>query len=281
MIRVAIDLFLLDGEEYVAVSEAIGLGCEIVQTREMVWPGPWSDIDRERGPLIAEMTDPDEEREERERQLRHLWRIEADEEYARWYNRHERQRERDELAVARRAHREAPDASFFWLPKVTANSPNDLHGRHWYPFSGPPPERQQWLVWREINKAYRPIVAAPSDWMMPHAWPELPETDVTFHVRAEQPAVAAREALGRLQGFYRTMPYEQYLDTPHWHRTRYEAIQRADYTCEECHAYRPRMTHLEVHHLTYARRGKELPDDLRVLCSDCHAKVHGKPAREG
>ena len=36
------------------------------------------------------------------------------------------------------------------------------------------------------------------------------------------------------------------------------------------HAYR-----LEVHHLSYARLGRELPDDLIVLCPACHAIAHG------
>jgi len=31
---------------------------------------------------------------------------------------------------------------------------------------------------------------------------------------------------------------------------------------------------LHVHHLTYDNLGRELDDDLIVLCNDCHKQVH-------
>jgi 5-methylcytosine-specific restriction endonuclease McrA len=35
---------------------------------------------------------------------------------------------------------------------------------------------------------------------------------------------------------------------------------------------------LHVHHKTYARFRKELPEDLEVLCADCHMKKHAMSA---
>ena len=65
--------------------------------------------------------------------------------------------------------------------------------------------------------------------------------------------------------------YPIYLRSPHWQRTRKLALKRAGHRCESCKATGP----LEVHHLTYVRLRQELPEDLRVLCRDCHADVHG------
>jgi len=35
---------------------------------------------------------------------------------------------------------------------------------------------------------------------------------------------------------------------------------------------------LEVHHNSYAHVGREAPEDLVVLCGECHATFHGKLA---
>ena len=68
------------------------------------------------------------------------------------------------------------------------------------------------------------------------------------------------------------MPYEDYLKTPHWYQTREDALRTARRRCQLCNSTR----YLEVHHRTYERRGHELPEDLIVLCKNCHAKHHDK-----
>lgn len=77
--------------------------------------------------------------------------------------------------------------------------------------------------------------------------------------------------------------YVEYLDSPHWKKTRQQKLEAADHRCERCGAY-PKRTErgtlggLDVHHLTYERVGHELPEDLEVLCFQCHAVEHGQPA---
>jgi hypothetical protein len=68
--------------------------------------------------------------------------------------------------------------------------------------------------------------------------------------------------------------YAEYLRSPHWRTIRAEALRRAEHRCQapDCPGTSGR---LHVHHLTYERLGKELPDDLQVLCSDCHRYEHG------
>ena len=68
----------------------------------------------------------------------------------------------------------------------------------------------------------------------------------------------------------REMPYKDYLHTQHWIRTRRKALKQNGYQCYNCGA----RSHLQVHHLTYIRRGNERQEDLRVLCWKCHEKVH-------
>lgn len=67
-----------------------------------------------------------------------------------------------------------------------------------------------------------------------------------------------------------TMPYTEYLKTPHWATKRKEALDRASHRCTLCNA----EDDLHVHHRTYERRGWEQPDDLIVLCKDCHERFH-------
>jgi hypothetical protein len=67
------------------------------------------------------------------------------------------------------------------------------------------------------------------------------------------------------------MDYKPYLQTEEWERKRRDAVERARGVCEKCGS----PDNLQVHHKTYERRGEELPEDLIVLCSECHKKEHG------
>jgi hypothetical protein len=46
-------------------------------------------------------------------------------------------------------------------------------------------------------------------------------------------------------------------------------LRSADYRCERCGSPGDARS-LEVHHLTYERLGRELPEDLMVVCWPCH-----------
>ena len=70
--------------------------------------------------------------------------------------------------------------------------------------------------------------------------------------------------------------YDEYLTTTSWMCRAMQAKDRANWHCQTpgCLSEGP----LEVHHLTYARVGRERPDDLVVLCEDCHAAAHARRA---
>jgi 5-methylcytosine-specific restriction endonuclease McrA len=65
--------------------------------------------------------------------------------------------------------------------------------------------------------------------------------------------------------------YTEYLATPQWRAKALEAKQRAGWLCALC----PSGEELETHHRTYARVGRERPEDLIVLCGRCHRRHHG------
>ena len=67
------------------------------------------------------------------------------------------------------------------------------------------------------------------------------------------------------------LPYPDYLQTDHWRATRHRKLMRAGWTCQRCQKSNVR---LDVHHLTYVRRGREREEDLIVLCRTCHAAEH-------
>lgn len=68
----------------------------------------------------------------------------------------------------------------------------------------------------------------------------------------------------------RVMPYAQYLRTPHWQSQRQQALTRAKRRCQVCNS--PRQ--LNAHHRTYERRGCERPEDITILCEQCHTLFH-------
>lgn len=80
---------------------------------------------------------------------------------------------------------------------------------------------------------------------------------------AEVPTPERREEL-------RTMPYEQYLQTPEWQERREQALARAEQRCQVCNT----SEGLDAHHRTYERRGNEHSADITVLCRSCHALFH-------
>lgn len=68
--------------------------------------------------------------------------------------------------------------------------------------------------------------------------------------------------------------YRAYLLSPEWRVFRLTTLAERGGACEVCKAF---TKHPQIHHLTYARLGKELPTDVVVTCDDCHRKYHGIP----
>jgi hypothetical protein len=69
------------------------------------------------------------------------------------------------------------------------------------------------------------------------------------------------------------VPYSEYLESRHWREKRSQAVEAAKGCCALCDV---KGETLQVHHRTYEHRGWEKPEDLIVLCRNCHAKFHNK-----
>lgn len=71
--------------------------------------------------------------------------------------------------------------------------------------------------------------------------------------------------------------YYEYIRSVAWAEKRLEAFERAKYKCQLCGA---RKTFFEVHHNTYENLGNEPPEDLIVLCVNCHNEFHNRGQRK-
>lgn len=69
---------------------------------------------------------------------------------------------------------------------------------------------------------------------------------------------------------FRCIPYQEYLKTDHWKRTRDSRIRDFGERCAVCCSSQG----LEVHHRTYQNLGREKAQDLTVLCRECHELFH-------
>ena len=69
------------------------------------------------------------------------------------------------------------------------------------------------------------------------------------------------------------LSHNDYLNTQHWELARSAVLKRDENRCADCGISNEKKP-LEVHHITYIRRGKEHLDDLMTLCQDCHQERH-------
>lgn len=85
--------------------------------------------------------------------------------------------------------------------------------------------------------------------------------------------------------YLRSIAHSAYLQTHHWRRRRSVFLDSfTDKSCGLCGlAERDETRELpikfHVHHVSYARLGYELDDDLILLCAPCHNLVHFPDSR--
>lgn len=65
--------------------------------------------------------------------------------------------------------------------------------------------------------------------------------------------------------------YLAYLESPWWRMRRHAVMRYRGERCERCGL----TQRLQLHHRTYQRLGKELPEDVELLCRNCHRQEHG------
>lgn len=67
----------------------------------------------------------------------------------------------------------------------------------------------------------------------------------------------------------KNIDYQEYIHSKEWKRKAYVAKLRVDWRCQVCNKHSNDIQ-LDAHHRTYERLGKELPEDITVLCRNCH-----------
>ena len=68
--------------------------------------------------------------------------------------------------------------------------------------------------------------------------------------------------------------YKTYIRSDEWRDRATAAKERAGWRCQTCNVPDNQAV-LHAHHRTYERLGNEEPNDITVLCAECHAKFHG------
>lgn len=67
--------------------------------------------------------------------------------------------------------------------------------------------------------------------------------------------------------------YHSYLKSSWWIARKAAIIRYRGAWCERCGS----TDRLELHHRTYERLGYELPEDVELLCWNCHRREHQLP----
>jgi hypothetical protein len=65
----------------------------------------------------------------------------------------------------------------------------------------------------------------------------------------------------------RRVDYYEYIKSHAWKAKAAAAKKAAGHRCQVCNRGN---VQLDAHHRTYARLGNERPEDITVLCRDCH-----------
>lgn len=75
--------------------------------------------------------------------------------------------------------------------------------------------------------------------------------------------------------------YKEYLLTAAWRKKRQEAFARCGNRCQLCGVPLYLYGRWHVHHNNYKNLGCEKPEDLIVLCKDCHGRFHRRKFNRG
>lgn len=75
---------------------------------------------------------------------------------------------------------------------------------------------------------------------------------------------------GTVAGYRKTPNYYEYIQSNVWKAKADAAKKRAGYRCQLCNKGREDGAVLDAHHRTYERLGSERPEDITVLCHECH-----------
>jgi len=154
-------------------------------------------------------------------------------------------------------------------------------------------EAEWWRAWKENARRLRKVVLSPKaklvgfvllshqveGWMkwarraklqlVPETGLSPEEVEEGLQELEDKQILRGREEAKRL--YY--VPYEDYLFSPHWQRTRDAFLKIIGWKCQICGR---KDVPLDVHHNTYENLGREEFGDLVALCRECHELFHNR-----
>ena len=77
--------------------------------------------------------------------------------------------------------------------------------------------------------------------------------------------------LGLVANATRRVDYYEYIQSPAWKAKADAAKARAGNRCQVCNGGQDQGKVLDAHHRTYENLGHERPEDITVLCRECHS----------
>lgn len=87
--------------------------------------------------------------------------------------------------------------------------------------------------------------------------------------RTNEKKKPSRQSGKHLRETNHKIDYYEYIKSQEWREKAEEAKARAGNRCQVCNRSRAEVQ-LDAHHRTYDRLGNERPEDITVLCRDCH-----------
>lgn len=67
-----------------------------------------------------------------------------------------------------------------------------------------------------------------------------------------------------------SLEYSQYIASDRWRKFRARVIRERGSMCERC----GKVGSVQAHHISYARLGREKPEDVKLYCKPCHDLMH-------
>ncbi len=93
--------------------------------------------------------------------------------------------------------------------------------------------------------------------------------DFIQELKAKESKKALKSSAQKSKYTQKKVNYNRYIKSQAWREKAEEAKAQAGNRCQVCNRSRAEVQ-LDAHHRTYKRLGNELPEDITVLCRECH-----------
>ncbi len=145
-------------------------------------------------------------------------------------------------------------------------------------------------VWRNAQKQHQcqgdgcNKVIAKGERYLDRALRDPPHSHLRYCQECAEPVVARAieyHMASNGDGVARVIPrndfpdrYQKRISSAEWKTLKRKVIEQRGNRCERCEK---ESASLELHHLHYESLGSERPEDVELLCAECHTEAHESP----